>query len=727
MKLFKDMKTELLAGIVVPAALLCVSVSCSTTRVLQEGELRLASNKVEIVGDNSVSPNDVAQYIKQEPNKYFVFGWNPFLNIYNWQDGSDKGLNPKIRDIGTPPVVYSENLANSSCENIAEHLENIGYYNSKVEARVDVKRRLANVHYVVTPGKRYRIDSLEYVLPANPEFASEFYADTLNSFVKVGGFISETELEAETVRGAEHFRNLGYYDFSKNNYFFEADTLGERNILSYQIRDYTRNETAQNASPVVKSRFGEVTISHSPDIIFRQDILKDLNVIVPGELYSETVVNNAYNRLSSLKLFNGVSVEMTPRDSATVDCNIRLTQSKQQGLKADIEASTNSTGLLGISPQLSLYHKNIFHGAEWLTLGFTGNFQFMPQTNVHSTEFGTTASLNIPGIPFMPFRRFTGANIPRTEFKASYNYQNRPEYTRNMGGFSMGFNGQIGSMLFYQVYPIQAVFVRLHDLDENFEKTLERNPYLRDSYKDHLDAGVGGMIYHTTNADIVPKTSYRYGRLGFDFSGNLLSMFGNVLNSNQDGQAKLLGVPFTQYVRAQVDLGQTFRWGADNGRALALHVVTGVGFAYGNSTAMPFEKQFYVGGASSMRGWQARALGPGFDEMDHTFSIPSQTGDFKMEFDAEYRFDMFWKLEGALFAEAGNVWNIKRLPESFFSSVALDWGAGLRLDLDFILIRVDAGFKVYDPAREYGNHWLVPDDWFRRNGFAFHFGVGYPF
>ena len=712
---------------IVPALFLLAAVSCSTTRVLPQGELRLASNKIEILGDTPLTQSDVSQYIKQQPNKYFMFGWNPFLNIYNWQDGSDKGLNPTIRKIGTAPVVFNSNLAESSCENIADHLESLGYYNSEVTPVVDVKKRLANVRYVIKPGKRYRIDSLEYVLPDNPDFIAEFKADSLNSLITKGSYLSESELEAETSRGAAYFRNLGYYDFSKNNYFFEADTLGEKNILSYQIRNYTRNENPDYADPVNKYHFGNVTISHTSDIIFREDILRELNVIKPGDLYSESLVNNAYNRFSSLKLFNGVSVEMTPADSATVDCNIRLTQSKQQGMKVDVEASTNSSGLLGLSPQLSLYHKNIFHGGEWLTLGFTGNFQFNPQTYVRSTEFGSTATLNIPRIPGLPYSRIKGPNIPRSEFKASYNYQNRPEYTRNMAGFSLGVTGQIGTSLFYQVYPLQANFIRLYNLDEDFQRTLEGNPYLRDSYKSHVDAGLGGMIYHTTNSDIVPRTPYNYERVSFDFSGNFFSMFSNSLNLNEDGQAKIFGVPFTQYVRAQLDLGRTLMWGRDNGQALALHAVTGVGFAYGNSTAMPFEKQFYVGGASSMRGWQARSLGPGCDPMDVTFSIPSQTGDFKFEFDVEYRFDMFWKLEGALFGELGNVWNIKDMPAKFYESIAGDWGLGIRVDLDFILIRLDCGFPVYDPAAPEGSRFVSPDIWLKSKGHSIHFGVGYPF
>lgn len=710
------------------AAFLLLSVSCSTTRVLSEGEYRLASNDVEINHDSDdLDPDDILQYVKQQPNRYFIFGWNPFLNIYNWQNGKGRLFDRIFKKLGTPPVVHDPALAASSCDNIRKHLEYLGYYGSRVGSRIDTVRRLAHVNYLVTPGTRIRIDSIAFEIPSNADFVSEFEADSLNRGVRAGDWLSEKALEAESARGAAYFRELGYYDFNKFNYFFVADTLTDRTLLRYQIKEYTRNNTAQSAVPVSKYHIGDVSILHTDDVVFREDILKNLNTIHPGDLYSASAINVTYNRMSSLKVFNNVSIEMTPRDSSIVDCSINLSGTKLQGFKADLEASTNSSGLIGISPQLSVYHKNIFHGGEWLTLGFTGNFQFKPGTDVRSTELGANAGLSLPRFLGLPYGIFKGSNIPRTEIKASFNYQDRPEYLRNIAGLSFGYSGQIAGKFFYQFYPLQATFVKLYDLDEHFAEILARNPYMRDSYKNHLDAGLGSTVYHTTDSDIVPKTAYRYSRFSFDLSGNLLSLFSRFMNENQDSQAKILGVPFTQYVRGQLDLGKVFRWGRTDGNAMALHFVTGAGFAYGNSTALPFEKQFYAGGAGSMRGWQVRSLGPGASPADDSFSIPSQTGDFKMEIDAEYRFRMFWKLEGALFAEAGNVWNMNDISGDFLKTLAADWGLGLRVDLNFILLRLDTGFKVYDPTLTAGDRFCGPDRWFSRDGFAVHFGVGYPF
>ena len=297
---------------------------------------------------------------------------------------------------------------------------------------------------------------------------------------------------------------------------------------------------------------------------------------------------------------------------------------------------------------------------------------------------------------------------------------------------SFGYTGQLRRDWYFQVYPIQFNLVKLYTMSEEFNKLLREYPYLWDTFESHIDAGVGLMLYHTTDASVVPKTAYHYGRLNLDVSGNAISLLNGVLPVNPEGlkQHLLFGVPYKQYVRAELSLGKVFRFGWNDNNALALHLDAGAGWAYGNSTALPFEKQFYCGGANSMRGWQARTLGPGFEPMSEYFVLPSQTGDFKLEADVEYRFPSFWKLEWAIFAEVGNVWTLNgdslgklNLP----GSLAGDWGIGLRVNLDFILLRLDAGFKVHDPARAEGARWLGPKGWFSPGGAALHFGVGYPF
>ena len=729
----------LFAATVMATAVL--SFSCSTTRVLGDGQFRLADNKVVVDNDRKFNTKEIESYIKQKPNSYIIFGWNPFLNIYNWSGkNADKGINKFLREIGTAPVVYQPSQVEASVENINRHLEYLGYYGSDVRSEVRVNGKRVTVTYSVTLGRRYRIGNVSFAVP-DGEFKEDFYADTAAVSIRPGDFLSEDALEKETERAASMFRRKGYFGFTKNYFSFEADTLARRDTadLLMTVKEYTRNQTAEYARPHRKYFFGDVSISYDNDLKFNDRVLKNICTIRPGAMYDEREVNTTYSRLSALRLFSGVNVALNPRDSGIVDCDISLTKSRTQGFKVNLEGSTNSTGLIGISPQVSYYHKNIFHGGQWLNLGFLGNFQFKyDDRSVKSNEFGVSAGLSFPEFLGLPNSIFHGPSVPRTEINASYNYQNRPEYTRNMISTSYGYSGSLrNGKFFYQFYPIQAKIVRLTNLDPNFYTTLSGNPFMRDAYQNHFDVGSGLVAYYTTSTALVPKETYEYARLQLDASGNVLSLFNKAMKSDEYGSRLIWNTPYSQYIRTELTLGKTFVFGRNDRQALATRIMGGVGYAYGNSSALPFEKQFYSGGANSMRGWQARALGPGHAKADTTFVIPSQTGDVKLEANLEYRFPLFWKLCGAVFADVGNIWTLKETDgddgshthfdlKSLAASLAADWGIGLRVDLNFLILRLDMGMKVYDPSLDTAR-WRSPSQWLKKDGYTLHFGVGYPF
>ena len=712
-------------------------ISCSTTKVLQDNEYRLAKNEIEILNDKHFNPNQLQAYLKQKPNSYFIFGWNPFLNVYNWQNGKGKGWDKFVTKIGVAPVVYEAEQVDNSILNLENRLEYLGYFDSKVESRISVKRKKVNVTYEVTLGKRYPIKQLSITLPEGGEFSEAFLKDTSAMTVKVGDYLSESALEAETERSSADMRNKGFYTFNKNYYFFEADTLTypDSALLHLTVHEYTRNETAKEAEPIRKFYFNDVSITYPRTLKIKDKVLKELNTIIPGAPYSSDIVNQTYSRLASLRVFNSVNIGMTKADTNLVDCSISLSQSKLQGFKVNLEGSTNSSGLLGVSPQLSYYHKNIFRGGEWLNLSFMGNFQFKFNDSVRSNEFGVSAGLSFPKFFPLPYRYFKGA-IPRTDINLSYNYQDRPEYTRNIISTSYGYNGRVGDRFYYQAYPLQLNIVRLFNLDPDFYKTLANDPFLRYAYQDHFDLGSGMTLYYTTDAASIPTESFFYTRFQFDIAGNMLSLFKPLMKRDQDGFATIWNTPYSQFVRSEITLGRTWIFGRNGGQAIATRLLAGAGYAYGNSSALPFEKHFYGGGSNSLRGWQARTVGPGLSSMDTSFVIPNQTGDMKLEANIEYRFNMFWKVAGAVFVDAGNVWTLKDDGtqagkesmlrwDTFGESIAANWGVGLRLNFGFMLLRLDLGLKVHDPAREM--KWVGPDQWFKRDGYALHFGVGYPF
>ena len=712
-----------------------LAASCSTTRVLPEGKYRLVSNRIKVDG-SQVRSAELSAYMAQKPQSSLL-GFNPSVAVYNWADTADTRWNNFLRKFGSAPVVFDPAQVQTSIDRIGNHLEYIGFYGSTVRSEVDYRGKLAYVTYYVHPGQRYKIRSITYELPEDEEFREEFETAKRRTTLREGQYLSEAALEEETERSTQFLRNRGYYGFNKSYFFAEADTLSADGMadLTLSVRNYPRNGSPDEAQPHRKFRIGNVTLSYPEEIPIRTSVLENLNNLRPGMPYSERAVNAAYSRLSNLSVFNGVNVTMNPVSDEVVDCDIVLQNGSVQGFKTNLEASVNSTGLFGISPQINYFHKNLFHGGELLNLGLKGNFQFKPKEAVRSTEFSFTGTVRVPKLIGLPNRLFRGPNLPHTDISLGFSYQDRPEYQRTMITTSFGYTGSIGRNFFYQFYPFQANIVRLFSITDSFIERLLEDLFLLNAYADHFDMGVGGMLYYTTDAATIPKHSYRYARLSFDLSGNVLSLFNSAMPTDELGHHTIWDTPYSQYVRGELQLGQTLRFGGGDKHALAFRFLAGAGYGYGNTTSIPFEKQFYCGGANSMRGWQARALGPGdIEPWTEYFLIPSQTADFKLEANLEYRFPLIWKLEGALFADAGNIWYLEPIEgigahggAFSFDTIAGDWGLGIRMNLDFILVRIDLGAKVYEPCRAAGERWIGPKGWLKGENLALHFGVGYPF
>ena len=728
------------SGLFFGLILLMAVAGCSTTKVLSTDEVRLSENKVVITNDEKYNPSSLTPYIKQKSNYYVIGHWHPLLYVYNWQNGQGKGWDRFCQKLGQAPVVFDSTLINNSVASIIDHLEYQGYYNSTVEPRVSVKKQQAKVEYDVTLGKRFPIRNIDYQV-RDSELNELLESDSSHFTIQRGDFLSEEDLDAESERLSQHFRNNGYWGFSKNYFFFYADTSTTRDQadLIVKIEDYTRNESEDAAKPHRRYTIGNVALIPQTGMRVRPKFLQNINQLQPGEPYSEEKINRVYNRFSSIPMFSSVNMMLRESeiDSTAVDCRILLQQARLQSVKVNLEGSFNSTGLLGVTPALSYSHKNLFGGGEVFSLGFRGNFQFMLNSPVRATELSVSTGLGIPWYPSF-IARTPFINMPQMDVKLSYIYQNRPEYTRNILTGSYGFSWNIAKKFYYQFSPIRLSSVHASRIDSAFAHNI-KDPYLKNSFRSQLDLGGSGTFYYTTNSNVNPKVTYFYTRFQYDISGNFMSLFNGtrLYTKGEHGENLIAGIPYAQYVRGELQAVGTFRLGETDQYALAVRGLAGLGYAYGNSVSLPFDQLFYAGGANSLRGWRARAVGPGMAPRDTSFTIANQTGDMHLETNVEFRFPMFWKLEGALFVDAGNVWNIKnadidgesRDERSLFSfknllrSTALDFGLGARVDFGLVLIRFDLGLRIYDPSQQ---EWMGANDWFRDN-YAFHFGIGYPF
>jgi len=712
---------------------LCTAVSCSTTRCLEPGQQRLVKNTVVIENNKDIPSSELMSYIKQKTQQ-----WSPAIYIYHWQDGKGKGWDKFVKKIGTAPVVYDSVQTENSCANIHDHLDYIGYYNSKVSSSIKTKKKGKKVYvtYHVIAGKRYPISSISYKFPQDEEFRNEFIADSADISVHVGDYLSENLLEKESERSSSVMRTKGYYEVKKTNYTFEADTIStpDSAILTYIIKDKLDYD---------KYNIGKIEVVYPSDMKFREKVFKDLNILKTGELYNENRVSTLYARYNTINMFSSVNIQMTPRDSAKiVDCAIYPQKGKVQGFKLGLEMSVNTSGLFGISPELSYFHRNIFKGGEILNVSLKTDHQMrFDNSSAKSNEVAASVALTVPRfIPFSP-KMIKGPEIPKTEVKLSYNFQARPEYSRHIISAVYGYTGRIKKIkMFYQLNPISINMVWLPYMSEEFKKSIEHDRYMKNTYSDHSDLGLTGNIFFS---NFNYQTGLRdehgwYAGMKFDLSGNLMAAFNSVLPHNDKGQALVFNSPYAQYVRFDFNFGRTWNWQYNHfWHSLALHAECGVGYAYGNSITMPFEKQFFSGGANSLRGWTARSVGPGTAPIDTLWTIPNQTADMKLELNAEYRFRIFWKIDGAVFVDAGNIWNLPRETDkpddpaviswkNFGKSIAADWGFGLRLDLSFLILRFDLGMRFHDPART-DNKWISINHWFDNGNYTFHFGVGYPF
>ena len=763
--------------IIVLLVFIFAASGCSTVKVIPKGESRLVENEIEVLNSKKYQTSSLQPYIKQKPNSYFFLGWNPFLNIYNWTNGKDNGWDRFVKKIGQEPVVFDKSLVADSRTNIMNHLTYQGYYNSSVRDSIVTNRKKTRVYYKVELGKQYNIDSISWNIESKG-LEESFYKDSLQKCISVGMPLSEEYLNSSAEEIAKNLRNEGYFGFSKNYLFFTADTLDKNGnaSLNVDIRNYTRNELPKDAKPHRKFKYGNVTIQpirkpsnpmvysfigdsavaipamnfntptdsvlyknieikYRNELFLRKRILSRMNYVQPGDTYDEEQVAQTYSRFSNLNMFSSVNILMDQKDSNTVDCNIKLTASEMQGYKLGLESSLNSTGLFGISPSVSYYHKNLFKGAELFSVSLMGDFQFGFNNNTRATEFGAASSLSTPNFLLLPDRIFKSPSIPRTEFAVSYNYQERPEYTRNIISGSYSYVWNIKEKYFFKVAPMQLNIVKLNNIRPDFYESL-KDPFLINSYQDHFDLGLGASFYYTTDSSPRPAHSYYYLRWHNDLSGNILSLFNGLMPQNTNGERLIWQSPYSQYYRTEVTSVYTWKLGKNEKHSIATRLLAGVGIGYGNSVTLPFEKLFWAGGAYSLRGWQARTVGPGYAQVDTTFTIPNQTGDMRLEANIEYRFPLFWNFEGALFMDAGNVWNIKDYNDAeetreglfkfnnFYKHIAANWGAGLRLDLSFVLLRLDMGVKLYDPAE---NDWKGPRSMFKKSNYGFQFGVGYPF
>lgn len=745
--------------------------SCAVERHIPADKLYL--RKTAVVSSDNAATKELylSSYILQQPNKRW-FGFKVPLHIYSLsKPESQKFSSRMLRKLGEAPVLFDSLQMLRTCENLRQVVVNAGYLHAQVTPLRAQQQRSLDLTYQVTPGQQYRIRSVQREVEDAALRQILCGRDTIHSLLSEGMSFDINRLNEERARISTLLRDMGYYQFNKDYITYTADTLRNSPWVDLTVRVALQRDNEKSEPHAhTQYRIGDVrflvdlatdsvhvdsitqdaaTILFGDRLRFRPSLLTSNTPIHQGELFSESKQRRAYSNFMRLKAIAVSHISYQPHGADTLDCNILLQHARPYSIAFDLEG-TNSAGDLGAAASTSFSHRNLFRGSEMLTFKLRGAYEAITGLDGYEgdnyTEVGGELNLSFPNLlfPGLP-RLYSSKYLGTSEISFQYNLQNRPEFQRRVVTAAWRYRWQTHKQRASHRFDLLEVnYIYMPRISQHFREQYldslgKENAILRYNYENILIAKIGYTFSFNSLGNAVSTT---YGknaytlRYNIETAGNLLGLATRLISPhhNEQGQRTFCGIAYAQYVRGDFDYARSMR--IDRNNSVAFHAAFGIAVPYGNSTQLPFEKRYFAGGANSVRGWSVRSLGPGaYNGADRQINFLNQCGDIKLDLSLEYRTFLFWKLNGAAFVDAGNIWTIKDYKDQpggqfrfdkFYRQIAVSYGLGLRLALDFFTLRFDAGMKAIDPAHEGREHWPVVHPDLSRD-FAFHFAVGLPF
>ena len=763
-------------------AIVPIVLSCASTKHVPDGELLLDKVKINILDKQNakdINKQELTNYLRQTENHKVLGGLKLQLAIYN-MSGKDSAnwFNKWIRRVGAPPVIYDSTLTMASESQLQRALTNKGFLKNEVtsEVKINPKKKKAEVAYNITLNEPYVIRSITYDI-ANDSLRQLILGDTTDFPIKCSSALDHKKLDTEREMIVQRLRNNGYYAFNKNYITFVADTAaGSREVdLTLSLSDKTQDlphmphidthrqfyvrdvifVTSYDAVTMQEGVYGDIetyngiTVLYGDDHYIAKEILDENCFIRPGSVYNASDIDRTYKALGRLGIIKYINIDMKAVGEIDgelwVDAYVLLNRDKSQTISFSLEG-TNSEGDLGFGIGADYQHRNIFKGSELLNVKFKASYESLSGDlsgliNDNYSEYSGDVGITFPKFK-MPFLResFKRRIQASTEFMTSFNYQERPEYTRIIAGAGWKYIwSERNNQMRHTFNLIDVSYVYLPKSKSNFLDSIT-NPLLRYSYENHLIMRMGYTFYKTNRKATNPFTTVLQDniytiRATAETAGNVLYGISHLIGQKRedDDSYKVFGTRYSQYVKLDGDFAITHYFNERS--SLAFHAGFGIAVPYGNSTVLPFEKRFYSGGANSVRGWGVRTLGPGsFDGKKAQNSFIYQCGDIRLDLNLEYRCKLFWVLELGAFIDCGNVWTIKEYENQpggvfkvnkFLEQLALSYGLGLRMDFTYFLVRFDVGMKAHNPASGQ-EHWPLLSPNLKRDA-EIHFSVGYPF
>ena len=747
--------------------ILITAFACSATKNIPGNDALYWGSKVDLKPKNdSVKFNrknlesELEDLLRPKPNTR-IFGIPFKVLIYNIVDSpKGKGFGYWLKyKMGEPPVLASDVNTEKNREILENRLENKGFFRSSMKADTSVKNKKMEATYTGLISNRYSIDTVVY------ETDSSVYGKIIanmqrNSRLKTGKPYTLDRIKDERARIDSRLKEKGFYYFNPEFLIVDADTtignykvnmylrtkddVPEKAKRQYRINDvvvfadYNLQNDTSISKVIAQSKKFDGYYIYDPENRFNPKIFSRTLVFKPGDLYNRTAHNLSLNRLVNLGIYKFVKASFVETDTTkhpSLNAFYYLTPAKQKSIQFQVSALTKSNNSTGTEVSVSWKNRNIFKGAELYTVRVFGGFEKQVSAqapNVNTNRLGIDMNLFFPRV-IGPVQFKTNSNfVPQTKLSLGYQLFNRnTQYTLTSLTASAGYVWKEDVKKEHTLNIFALNLVNPANITPAFQDSLTKNIALARSIEKQFI--IGSNYNYNFNTYLQPnrKKNNFYFNGNLDLSGNIFGLVSGA-NVRKGNQKFIFGQPFSQYVRAELDFRHYLR--LNKNTTLASRIITGLGYAYGNSYTMPFIKEFFAGGSSDIRAFRARSLGPGSfyaGNIDSLGFLAEQPGDIKLELNTELRAKLFSVIYGAVFLDAGNVWTMhdsqdrpggKFQLNNAVKEMALGTGIGLRYDLDFFVIRVDWGVGLHLPYKS--GFYNLPNF---RDSQSLHLAIGMPF
>lgn len=748
--------------LIVVSASLC---SCGVNRFVPKDKTLYAGGEISLTAETDSKDLkklelDLETILVPTPNsKTLGFRTNLRFHYKAQKEKSNfirKYLNRKF---GEPPVYFSSVDPDRTVQLLENRLENRGFFHSRISYSIKESKYLTSVEYRIQAGSPYLLEQFKLDTIALP-IHEEIQESLSNTLLRPNQRFDLDVMEAERDRIDDYLKDRGYYNFNANLLIFEADTnqsenkrydlilrlkkdVPEKSLFPYTYKsilvhpDFRIDSQKDTKDTVLLSNYYFI---QQPEF-FKPERLTNYLVLEKGEKYNPTKTLMTSSRLSSIGTYKYVNIQLSeniPKDSTSnaysLDANIYLSALAKRSIRTELQAVTKSNSFAGPTLSVVYSNRNLFKGGE--TLNMSANIGYQQQitkgsgkSGLSSTQLGLSTDLIFPRI-FLPVHiskeKFQYA-IPTTKVSVGFDYFRRSNFynLKSVNG-SFGYSWNKNKYVFHELNPMSINYVNTGNISDEFDAILMENPFLQNSLKEQF---IAGLTYSFTYNQLVnpQKRNPLYFNTNIDITGNTINLL-NAIASNKEN--KFLGIEYAQYVKMDMDIRYYLRMRKE--QILVGRIFGGVGLPYGNSVTLPFSKQYFSGGAYSVRAFRARSLGPGSyqpAEADEG-AFFDRAGDIRLEANLEYRFPIAGFLKGAFFADAGNVWLTNKnealeggtFSSDFLSELGIGVGMGLRVDIQNFVIRLDAAAPVRKPYLPKSERTE-----FDLKATVLNFAIGYPF